>query len=59
MQKISHQNLKKAVDTIFDRYDTDHSGKLQFNEIIPLLQDSANYLGKNFKIDVLDVQQFL
>jgi len=59
MPQISETQLKKAVDNTFLKYDIDHNGKLEKSEIIPMLQDAVHYLGKNYKVDELDVKGFM
>ena len=43
--------IHKAVDQTLAKYDTDKNGFLDTEELIPMLQDATNYLGKQYKID--------
>jgi Ca2+-binding EF-hand superfamily protein len=56
MSKLSDEQLNKAVDATFLKYDIDKNGLLDKSELIPMLQDAVHYLGKNYKVDDFDVQ---
>lgn len=44
--KPSDEQLRTAIDGIFDRYDTDRSGTLEANEVYHLISDAFKSLGK-------------
>ena len=59
MPQLTEPQLKRAVDETFKKYDTDNNGKLDKDEIIPMLQDAVNFLGKSYKVDEFDVKGFM
>lgn len=44
--KPTDEQLKIAIDGIFERYDTDRSGTLEANEVFHLISDAFKSLGK-------------
>jgi len=56
MPQLTEPQLKRAVDETFKKYDTDNNGKLDKDEIIPMLQDAVHFLGKSYKVDEFDVK---
>lgn len=59
MPQLTEPQLKRAVDETFKKYDTDNNGKLDKDEIIPMLQDAVNFLGKSYKVEEFDVKGFM
>lgn len=59
MPQLTEPQLKRAVDETFRKYDTDSNGKLDKDEIIPMLQDAVHFLGKSYKVDEFDVKGFM
>ena len=47
MSKPSDDQLRQAIDAIFNKYDTDQSGTLEDNEIFNLINDAFKSLGRN------------
>lgn len=45
--KPSDEQLRQAIDAIFNKYDTDKSGTLEDNEIFNLINDAFKSLGRN------------
>ena len=45
--KPTDDQLRQAIDAIFNKYDTDHSGTLEQNEIFQLINDAFKSLGRN------------
>ena len=46
MSKPSDDQLRQAIDAIFNKYDTDQSGTLEDNEIFNLINDAFKSLGR-------------
>lgn len=59
MSKPSEEQLAKAIDAIFNKYDTDKSGTLQGNEIFSLINDAFKSLGRNRSVKNEEVNQFV
>jgi hypothetical protein len=59
MPQLTDEQLKQAVDATFLKYDIDKNGILEKAELIPMLQDAVYYLGKKYKVDDLDVKEFM
>ena len=47
MSKPNSEQLRQAIDSIFNKYDTDRSGTLEPNEIRILINDAFKSLGRN------------
>jgi hypothetical protein len=47
MSKPSDDQLRMAIDAIFNKYDTDKSGTLEAEEIFNLINDAFKSLGRN------------
>lgn len=45
--KPTDEQLRQAIDAIFNKYDTDKSGTLESNEIFHLISDAFKSLGRN------------
>ena len=43
----------------FKKYDVNKDGFLESFELFPMLQDAVNHIGKGYKINSIDVQNFL
>ena len=50
MSKPSDDQIRQAIDAIFNKYDTDKSGTLKGNEIFDLINDAFKSLGRNRKV---------
>jgi len=59
MSKPSEEQLAKAIDAIFNKYDVDKSGTLEGNEIFSLINDAFKSLGRNRSVKVEEVNQFV
>ena len=59
MSKPSDDQLRQAIDAIFNKYDTDKSGTLEQNEIFQLINDAFKSLGRNREVSVQEVNQFI
>lgn len=57
--KPTDDQLRQAIDAIFNKYDTDHSGTLEQNEIFQLINDAFKSLGRNREVSVQEVNQFI
>ena len=59
MSKPSDDQLRQAIDAIFNKYDTDQSGTLEDNEIFNLINDAFKSLGRNRNVSKQQVLQFI
>ena len=59
ISKPSDDQLRQAIDAIFNKYDTDKSGTLQGNEIFLLINDAFKSLGRNRDVKSEEVTQFV
>jgi len=57
--KPSDDQLRQAIDAIFNKYDTDKSGTLEGNEIFNLINDAFKSLGRTRQVTQQEVQQFI
>lgn len=57
--KPSDDQLRQAIDAIFNKYDSDHSGTLEGNEIFSLINDAFKSLGRNREVSQAEVNQFV
>ena len=57
--KPSDDQLRQAIDAIFNKYDTDKSGTLEENEIFNLINDAFKSLGRNREVTQQEVGQFI
>jgi Ca2+-binding EF-hand superfamily protein len=57
--KPSDDQLRQAIDAIFNKYDTDKSGTLEGNEIFCLINDAFKSLGRNREVKSDEVNQFV
>jgi len=59
MSKPSDDQLRQAIDAIFNKYDTDNSGTLEDTEIFNLINDAFKSLGRNKQVTQQEVRQFI
>lgn len=57
--KPTDDQLRQAIDAIFNKYDTDRSGTLEGNEVYNLISDAFKSLGRNKEVSEQEVQQFI
>ncbi len=57
--KPSDDQLREAIDGIFNKYDTDKSGTLEGPEIVRLINDAFSSLGKNKSVSEEEVKTFV
>lgn len=57
--KPTDDQLRQAIDGIFDKYDTDRSGTLEANEIFCLINDAFKSLGRGKEVTNAEVNQFI
>ena len=55
----NEEQLKKAVDAVFDKYDTDKSNSLDSNEVYNLINDALTHMKSNRKVTQAEVNQFI
>lgn len=55
----SDEDLRNAVNAVFDAYDKDKSGTLEANEITLLINDALKHMGQNRQVTQNEVQQFI
>ena len=55
----SDEDLKSAVNAVFDAYDTDKSGTLEANEVKNLINDAIKHMGQKREVSTQEVQQFI
>lgn len=53
------EQLRKAVDAVFAKYDTDGSQSLDANEVCNLINDALAHMKSNRKVTQAEVQQFV
>jgi len=57
--KPSDDQLRQAIDAIFNKYDSDKSGTLEGSEIYSLISDAFKSLGRNRQVKEEEVNQFI
>lgn len=57
--KPSDEQLRQAIDAIFNKYDADNSGTLEDKEIFCLISDAFKSLGRNKEVGAQQVSQFI
>lgn len=57
--KPSDEQLRQAIDAIFNKYDADNSGTLEDKEIFCLISDAFKSLGRNKEVGAQQVTQFI
>jgi len=55
----SDQQLREAVDAVFGKYDSDHSGSLECSEVANLINDALKHMGQSRQVSNQEVQQFI
>lgn len=55
----SEDNLKQAVNAVFDAYDTDKSGTLETGEVKNLINDALKHMGQPRQVTDNEVKQFV
>jgi Ca2+-binding EF-hand superfamily protein len=55
----SDNDLRKAVDAVFDAYDKDKSQTLDPSEVTNLINDALKHMGQNRSVTNQEVQQFI
>ena len=51
--------LTKAVNAVFDAYDTDKNGTLEINEVTHLINDALKHMGQNRQVTKAEVEKFV
>ncbi len=57
--KPSDDQLRQAIEAIFNKYDADKSGTLEGAEIFNLINDAFKSLGRNRQVKEEEVTQFV
>lgn len=55
----SDDDLRNAVNAVFDAYDKDKSGTLEANEITLLINDALKHMNQNRQVTPEEVNQFI
>lgn len=55
----SDDDLRNAVNAVFDSYDKDKSGTLEADEITVLINDALKHMGQGRSVTQAEVQQFI
>lgn len=55
----SDEDLRNAVNAVFDAYDKDKSGTLEANEITLLINDALKHMNQNRQVTEAEVNQFI
>ncbi len=55
----SDDDLRNAVNAVFDAYDKDKSGTLEANEITQLINDALKHMGQGRQVTQQEVNQFI
>ena len=55
----SDQQLRAAVDAVFEKYDTDKSESLDANEVFKLINDALSHMQSPRKVTQEEVNQFI
>lgn len=55
----SDNDLRNAVDAVFDAYDKDKSQTLDPSEVTNLINDALKHMGQNRSVTNQEVQQFI
>jgi hypothetical protein len=56
--KPTDAQLQKAINTVFDNYDVDKSGTLEYSEVRKLITDAFGKLGQPREVTDDDVKKF-
>lgn len=55
----SDDDLRNAVNAVFDAYDKDKSGTLEIDEVKSLINDALKHMGQNREVTKAEVDQFV
>ena len=55
----SDEDLRTAVNAVFDHYDKDKSGTLEIDEVRCLINDALKHMGQNRDVSKAEVDQFV
>ena len=55
----SDDDLRNAVNAVFDAYDKDKSGTLEVDEVRLLINDALKHMGQNREVTKAEVDQFV
>ena len=55
----SQQEFDLAIDTIFERYDTNRTGGLEYQEVLKLVNDCLRHMGYRFRLGIEDVIEYM
>ena len=55
----SDDDLRNAVNAVFDAYDKDKSGTLEVDEVRSLINDALKHMGQNREVTKAEVDQFV
>ena len=55
----SDDDLRNAVNAVFDAYDKDKSGTLEAGEITQLINDALKHMGQGRSVSQQEVNQFI
>jgi Ca2+-binding EF-hand superfamily protein len=53
------QSVDYAIKLLFDKYDKNKDGKLSTDELIPLFEQTLEDLGKDRKMNPVEVKEFI
>ncbi len=56
---LTDDQLRQAIDAIFNKYDKDLNGTLQEQEVFALINDAFKSLGRNRTVSKAEVDQFI
>lgn len=59
IMSYSDDDLRNAVNAVFDAYDKDKSGTLEANEITQLINDALKHMGQGRQVTQQEVNQFI
>lgn len=59
MSKPSEDQLRQAIDAVFNKYDTDKSNTLDNSELKNVIRDAFGHLGANRDVTDQDIKKFL
>ena len=59
MSKPTDDQLRQAIDAVFQKYDVDKSNTLDLNELKGVISDAFKQLGANRSVEMADVKKFI
>jgi Ca2+-binding EF-hand superfamily protein len=59
MSKPSEDQLRQAIDAVFNKYDTDKSNTLDNSELKNVIRDTFGQLGAHREVTDEDIKKFL